>query len=446
MRFEKIDDAYLKGMYIDFVDRGSADLVGRWSSHLRWWNGRLAHNIDPYAKWTLNGIHADATTCLRNGQIVEGINFASQEYLNLASHPDVHAAAKQAIDAYGVHSAGSTTLMGQTRLSRELEERLSAFLGYRDCTVFPTGWGAGYGVIKALVTENDHVVIDVLAHACLQEGARNATDKIHTFPHLSLDGVRRRLERIRNEDPRAGILVVTETVFSMDSDVPDIGAMQDLCNAYGATLLVDAAHDIGAIGPTGRGYLELQGRIGVPDILMGSFSKTFASNGGFVASNNPALKIALYFNAGPLTFTNALSPMACAVVLKCLDIIESEEGAALREKLMANIIDLRHALQAAGFELLGGPSAIVPAVLGDTALSRLMTRYTLEAGAIVNLVEYPAVSRNSSRWRLQVMALHERRHIDRLVAIALKARETAQAHLAALTSERDMLAPEPEAA
>ncbi len=111
-----------------------------------------------------------------------------------------------------------------------LEERLAAFLGYADCTLFPTGWGAGYGVIKALVTEQDHVLIDVLAHACLQEGARNATSKVHHFPHLSNDGVRRRLERIRQEDPQAGILVVTETVFSMDSDVPDIGGLQALCN------------------------------------------------------------------------------------------------------------------------------------------------------------------------------------------------------------------------
>lgn len=364
------------------------------------------------------------------------MNFASQEYLNLASHPAVHEAAKQAIDAYGVHSAGSAALMGNTWLSRELEERLAAFLGYQDCTVFPTGWGAGYGVIKTLVRgAQDHVVIDVLAHACLQEGARSATPNVHPFRHLSNEGVRRHLERIRRDDPNAGILVATETVFSMDSDVPDLAELQVLCREYGAILLVDVAHDLGAIGPTGRGYLESQGMVGKPDVLMGSFSKAFASNGGFVACSNPGLKLALRYNCGPLTFTNALSPMQCAIVLKCLDIIESDEGAELRERLMNNIVYLRGALQSAGFKLLGRPSAIIPTVLGDNAVSRLATRYALEAGGIVNLVEFPAVPKGTSRWRLQVMALHERQHIDRFVAIATEARSKAEAHVTQLRAD-----------
>lgn len=430
--FEKIDDKFLEGVTVDFVDNSETNLISRWDKHYNWLEGRLDHNIDPYSKFTSNGIHTEGIAGYRDGRTITGVNFGSQEYLNLSSHPAVLGAAKDAIETYGVHSAGSAALMGNTKLSRELEDRLAAFLGYSDCTIFPTGWGAGYGVIKTLVRPTDHIVIDVLAHACLQEGARSATANVHTFPHLSNEGVRRRLERIRRDSPNAGILVVTETVFSMDSDVPNIDRLQELCRIHNAILLVDVAHDMGAIGPTGRGYLELQGLVGQPDILMGSFSKTFASNGGFVACNNPSLKLALRYNCGPLTFTNALSPVQCAIVLKALDIIESDEGAERRELLWNNVCYMRTVLSDAGFSLLGQPSAIIPTILGDNAFSRLMTRYTLEEGGIMNLVEYPAVSKNTCRWRLQVMALHKRYQIDRFVEIACTARSKALAHVAAL--------------
>src|SRR5262249_31776486 len=154
--FERIDDDYLNGIIVDFVDRERSDLIGRWSKHHDWWNGRASYNIDPYSKSTSNGIKPETQVRLRDGRPVEGVNFSSQDYLSLASHPAVHAAAKQAIDAFGVHSAGSAALMGNTTLSRALEARFAAFLGYADCTLFPTGWGAGYGVIRALVSENDH--------------------------------------------------------------------------------------------------------------------------------------------------------------------------------------------------------------------------------------------------------------------------------------------------
>ena len=171
--------------------------------------------------------------------------------------------------------------MGNTSLSVALEERLARFLGYEICTLFPIGWAAGYGIIKTLVRETDHVVIDILAHACLQEGARAATANVSRFPHLSTGAVEKRLKRIRDSDPRAGILVVTETLFSMDSDIPDIVALQALCRRYDATLLVDCAHDLGALGERGLGVLHAQDMVGKVDILMGSFSKTFASPGGW---------------------------------------------------------------------------------------------------------------------------------------------------------------------
>jgi glycine C-acetyltransferase len=364
------------------------------------------------------------------------VNFASQEYLNLATHPEVRLAAKEAIDIFGVHSAGSAALMGNTRLSLELEKRLAAFLGYKDCTVFPTGWGAGYGLVKTLVRQGDHVIIDRLAHACLQEGARAATGNVHLFPHLSNAAVGEHLRKIRQKNPTTGILVVSESLFSMDSDVPQIEELQDICSCEGATLMIDVAHDAGATGPAGGGYLELQCMAGKVDIVMGSFSKSFGSNGGFVACNDPALKLALRYNCGPLTFTNALSPVQAATVLKSLEIIEGEEGRILRERLMTNVLYMRERLTQVGLTPLGLPSAIVPVVLGTSAYSRLATRYAYEMGALVNLVEFPAVARGTSRWRIQVMANHTAEQIDRFVRIAEAACEKANEHLGATEIDR----------
>lgn len=415
-------DFVFDGATTDFADLSTPNLLDRHSPLTDWFNARAAAGVDPYCRVTTHRIGPDVEALQRNGTRTAGVNFGSQDYLNLASAPQVVGAAHAAAEKWGVHSAGSASLMGLTGLTTELEARVAAFLGLKDATVFPTGWGAGYGVIKTLVTPRDHVVIDLLAHACLQEGARNATGNIHTFPHLSTDAVKRRLARIRRDAPSAGILVVSETVFSMDSDVPDVAALQQICREHGATLLVDVAHDLGAIGETGRGYLEIQGIVGKVDIVMGSFSKTFASNGGFVASNHPALKLALRSGCGPLTFTNSMSPIQAAVVLKCFDIVESAEGAQRRERLMDNILYMREQLETHEFRIPGQPSAIIPVFLGDNATSRLMTRYALENGAVVNLVEYPAVSRNTCRWRVQVMADHTKQHIDKFVQIAVAAR------------------------
>lgn len=415
----------LESSVTEQYDSRAPNLLDRWNPHQAWWDARLTAAVDPYCRATLGRIEPVAETRMRDGIVHGGVNFASQDYLSLAGHPAIAEAAKQAIDRWGVHSAGSPALMGNSSLSVELERRLADFLGYDDCTVFATGWAAGYGVIKTLVQPHDYIVIDGLAHASLQEGARNATRNVFSVPHLSNAAVARRLERLRRDRPGAGILVVTETVFSMDSDVPDIAGLVDICRRFGATLLVDAAHDLGAIGPTGRGFLECQGMVGRPDVLMGSFSKTFASNGGFVACSHPALKQALRSSCCPLTFSNALSPVQAAIVLKALDIVEADEGRQRRERLLANADRLRSRLRSAGFDVLGEPSAIVPVILGGTALSRLATRYALEVGALVNLVEHPAVSMNSCRWRLQVMADHTGGQLDEMACIAAMAREKA---------------------
>lgn len=413
------------GATTDYYDAGNRELIDRWQPIADWLNARLERELDPYSKVSHSRIAPEIDAHDRAGRRFSGINFASQDYLALSSHPSVLKAAAEAAEAYGVHSAGSAALMGLTGLTVELEARVAGFVQCADATVFPTGWAAGFGAIRALVRPHDHIVIDVLAHACLQEAAVVSTKHVYRVRHCSASAVEQRLSRIRAADRDAGILVVTESLFSMDSDVAPLPALQDMCRTYGATLFVDVAHDLGALGDTGRGILEMLDMLGQTDIVMGSFSKTFASNGGFVASDHPALKLALRYGSGPLTFSNSLSPVQAAVVLEAFDLIESPGGALRRLDLIEKAEHLREALSAADFEVLGEPSAIVPVVLGDSAISREMTAHVLRSGALVNLVEYPAVARNGCRWRLQMMCTHTTEQIDRFVEMAVEARSAA---------------------
>jgi glycine C-acetyltransferase len=187
--------------------------------------------------------------------------------------------------------------------------------------------------------------------------------------------------------------------------------MQALCHEYNATLMVDVAHDLGCLGDDGRGHIGLQKMLGKIDIVMGSFSKTFASNGGFVASKSRAVKEYLRFYSPPCTFSNALSPVQAATVLKAFEIVDSAQGRELRAALMTNILALRSALGAANLEVYGDPSAIVCVKMGNEALARLVGRRLPDLGLIANLVEYPAVPKAQARFRMQVMARHSAENI-----------------------------------
>ncbi|APO75246.1 aminotransferase class1/class2 protein [Rhizobium etli 8C-3] len=406
----------------DHFAASETHLIKRWTPIGNWFHDRGKLGLDPYQKSTGGNILPFVSGSLRDGTPFSGVNFASQDYLSLSSHPRLVKAASDAAARYGVHSAGSAALMGNSDLSLQLEKKLEEFLGFKECTLFPTGWTAGYGIVRMLAQPGDHIVMDMLAHACLQEGAEASGAKIHRFPHLSNEGVERRLKRIRSSEPSSGILVVTETLFSMDSDSPHIKELQAVCTAYNAVLLVDCAHDLGCIGPTGRGVLELQDMVGKVDVLLGTFSKTFASIGGFVATQFDGFRTAVRACCGPQTFTNAMTPIQAAVILEALRIVESDEGQRRRLKLRDNIDYLRTQLKRHGFVTLGEPSAIVPVVVGDCSDARTMTSFMIKNGAIVNLVESPAVARNQSRWRLQVMSYHSHADIDTFIECALKAR------------------------
>src|SRR5215470_11339106 len=406
----------LTGSMRDFRALRGADLLGRVEGFYHWQELRRRRGLWPYSKSTEQAPRAVSVAKDDSGRSFRGLNFASQDYLGLSSDPEIKDLAKSVIEEYGVHSAGSPALCGNTKYSLKLEETISRFLQMEHTVLYPTGWAAGYGVIKALVGAADHVVMDSLSHACLQEGANSATRNVHLHGHLNLRSLRRHLNRIRSTDTESAILVVTESLFSMDSDVPDLAAIQELCREFNATLLVDVAHDLGAIGEGGRGFIGVQNMLGKIDIIMGSFSKTFASNGGFVCCNSPAVRQYLKFYGCSATFSNALSPVQAATVNRAFDIVESDKGRELRRLLMKRVLQLRKKLTEAKFEIIGVPSAIVPVLVGDEALARMVSRRLPELGVVANLVEYPAVAKHNARFRLQVMPNHTLEHVSELVA------------------------------
>ncbi|HEY1747954.1 MAG TPA: aminotransferase class I/II-fold pyridoxal phosphate-dependent enzyme [Xanthobacteraceae bacterium] len=400
----------------DFRELRGRDLIARVSNFYEWQRLRRSQGLWPYSKATEQAPLAVTAARDDNGLRFSGLNFATQDYLGLSSDPEIKEVAKAVVDEYGVHSAGSSALAGNTKYSLRLEQTISEFLNLEHTVLYPTGWAAGYGVIKGLVRPNDHVVLDGLAHACLQEGAYSATSNVHLHGHLNVDSVRRHLKRIRAKDAENGIMVVTESLFSMDSDSPDLRTMQELCREYDATLMVDVAHDLGAMGQSGRGFIGMQGMTGQIDIVMGSFSKTFASNGGFVACNSPAVKQYLKFYGCSATFSNALSPVQAATVAKAFEIVRSEKGKQLRYKLLKRVVQMRDALTAAGLSVIGDPSAIVPVLVGDEALARMVSRRLPELEVIANLVEYPAVAKGNARFRLQMMPSHTDENVMELAA------------------------------
>jgi 7-keto-8-aminopelargonate synthetase-like enzyme len=406
-----VPEVALKGSMRDFrVPKGS-NLLDRVQGFYDWQSLRRRHGVWPFSRATQSGPSAVCTAQDDSGHAMVGVNFASQDYLSLSSHPEIKATALRTVEQFGVHSAGSPALVGNTRDSIALERKIADFLHMPEAVLFPTGWAAGYGAIRGLVRSADHIVIDALAHVCLQEGANAATRNIYTHRHLDLDHCRHWLQTIRAKDTENGIMVVTEGLFSMDSDTPEIAALQDLCHEYNATLLVDVAHDLGALGEDGRGHIGAQKMLGKVDLVMGSFSKTFASNGGFVACRNRAVKEYMRFYSPSATFSNALSQVQAAVVLKAFEIVESAEGHALRRELMTNILNLRDTLREKGMDFYGDPSAIVCVKVGTEKVARLVSRRLPDLGLLANLVEYPAVAKGAARFRMQVMAKHTPQNI-----------------------------------
>lgn len=421
-----------------FARLRGTNLLSRTEAFAEWRMRRLAADVWPFSRVLQRAPGPTTTMRDETGREVAGINFGSHDYLGMAGHPLIREAAARALAEFGPHVSCSPILQGNTRLSLELERALGEWLGLDHVLLFPTGWAAGFGVITALVRPDDHVVMDRLAHASLQQGAQAATRNLHLHRHLDVAAAEHALREIRARDATNAILMVSEGLFSMDSDTPDLAALQRMCRAYDATLLVDVAHDLGATGPGGTGMLGAQGVLDEVDLIVGSGSKTFAANAGFVATRSPAVKQYLKAYGGPHLFSSGLSPINAAVFLEAIRIAIGAEGDARRARVQEVAAIVRVRCEQHKIPCYGVPSPIVAVPIGSEKLARLAAGALWRAGVFAHLVEFPAVPVGAARVRLLAMADHEDEHAraaaDRVVAsiaearIALALLESAEAY------------------
>lgn len=331
----------------------------------------------------------------------------SNNYLGLANNKSVKLASAKAVKDYGVGCVGSRFLNGTHTLHVELESRLAKFIGKEDALVFSTGMQTNLGVISALVGKDDFIVADKLMHASLLDGCKLSDGKLIRFRHNNMEDLERILKSIEG---KGGILIVVDGVYSMEGDLANLPEIVKLKEKYGARLLVDDAHSTGVLGKKGRGtpeHFKLEDKV---DLIMCSFSKSFASVGGFIAASTEIVHY-LKHHSRSLIFSASLPPAVAASILAALKILEKKP--ALGKKAASNAEYLRVHLRDMGYNVgHATPAAIVPIMLGQSMTTFKMWRALYDEGVFVTPVIPPAVPENQAMIRISTMAIHEKKHLD----------------------------------
>ena len=334
--------------------------------------------------------------------------FGSNDYLDLINHPKVKESAIQAIKKYGSGCSGSRLLNGTLDIHVKLEEELAAFVHKEAALIFGTGFQANYATLSALTEKGDVMICDHNLHASLVEGWLRSQARTMRFRHNDLDHFERCLE---NCPPEEKIFIVSEGVFSMEGDIADLQGILKLAKPYGARTYVDEAHGIGVLGPTGAGAAEHLGVLDDVDIVMGTFSKSLASVGGFIAAERAVVDY-LKHTARPFVFSASLPAASVAAVGAALQIMKKEPQR--REHLLRIAGVLRDELRARGFAVLPGETAIVPVVIEKELDLCRLCKELLAQGIYINPVLRPAAAQNLLR--ISVTAAHTQDHVDRLIS------------------------------
>ncbi|MCB0717260.1 MAG: aminotransferase class I/II-fold pyridoxal phosphate-dependent enzyme [Bacteroidetes bacterium] len=349
----------------------------------------------------------DGTRAIINGN--EVIMAGSNNYLGLTSDPRVIEAAKTAISNYGTGCTGSRFLNGTLDLHIQLEHELAEFMGKEACILYSTGYMTNQGVIQALAGKSDIIFSDKDNHACIVAGTQVAIAPTKRYRHNDLDHLRKLLERSEEETPGAGKLIVTDGVFSMSGVLALVPELVDIAEQYGAALMLDDAHAVGVIGPGGRGsaaFFDLTDRV---DITTGTFSKSFASLGGFAAGNHSVIEYIRHTSSAHI-YSASMPPANVATVLKCLEILKAEPE---RLERLWEISDyMRRGFKELGFNVWTSQTPIIPVVISDMMTSLKFWKDLLEAGVFVNPVVPPAVPRGQSLMRTSYMATHTNDDLD----------------------------------
>jgi 8-amino-7-oxononanoate synthase len=347
----------------------------------------------------------------------ETIMLGSNNYLGLTGDPRVKQAARDALETYGTGLTGSRLLNGTTPLHLELESELADWMGTEDAIVSTTGYQANLGCIGTILEPGDTVICDSGDHASILDGCRLSGARLRPFRHNRMDKLETMLERAA--DDGGGVLVVVDGVFSMEGDVCDLPAIVELCKCYGARLMVDEAHGVGVLGARGAGACELFGLEDEVDLRMGTFSKSLASCGGFIAG--PA-DVVEYLRVASRSFIFSASgvPAAVGAALEALRVIRSD-GPPLFEKLLANAEYLREGLRQLGLKVIEpgtlpdgsvATTPVVPVMVGDDWQAVLLWKALFDAGVYTNVAIHPAVPPGGALLRTSLMATHEPEHLN----------------------------------
>ena len=338
----------------------------------------------------------------------------SNNYLGLTGHPHVKEAAIKAVEKYGTGCSGSRYLTGTLDLHIELEKRLAKFFNKEAVLLFSTGYQSAQGVIPTLVQRNDFVISDKDNHACIVAGTlmtKGAMGGLVRYKHNDMDD----LESVISKLPAdSGKLIVSDGVFSTGGEIVDLPRLNSIAKKYGARVMVDDAHAVGVIGKGGRGTaseFNLEDEI---DLTMGTFSKTFASLGGFVAGTERVINFLKHFSPA-LIFSASPTPASVASALAALDVLEAEPERVT--KLVDNATYMRKNLTAKGFNIIDGRTAIVPVIVGDDALAFKMWRLLYDNGVFVNVFISPGVPQGRQMMRTSYMATHEKEHLDEIIHV-----------------------------
>jgi glycine C-acetyltransferase len=342
--------------------------------------------------------------------VVDGkraLNFCSNNYLGLANHPRLRAAAQQAVDRYGVGPAAVRTIAGTMDLHLQLEERLAKFKGVESAITFQSGFTANLATLPALVGKEDAIFSDELNHASIIDGSRLSGARIIRYAHCDPEDLERVLHEERGKYPRA--LVVTDGVFSMDGDMAPLDQIYEVTRRHDAILMVDDAHGEGVVGRGGRGIVDHFNLHGKVDVEVGTLSKAFGVVGGVVAGS-PLVVEWLRQRGRPFLFSSAMTVPDTAACLAAVDILE--ESTELVDKLWENTEYFKHEMKRAGFDTGQSVTPITPVMLGEAPLAQQFSRELFDHGVFAMALGFPTVPRGKARIRVMISAAHEREDLD----------------------------------
>ncbi|HOY14820.1 MAG TPA: glycine C-acetyltransferase [Saprospiraceae bacterium] len=356
-----------------------------------------------------------ASITLSNGK--EVLNFCANNYLGLSSHPEVIAAAQQALDQRGFGMSSVRFICGTQDIHKELEAKIAAFVGAEDAILYAAAFDANGGLFEPLLDADDAIVSDALNHASIIDGVRLCKAKRYRYANNDMADLEKNLQAAKAEGAKK-IMIATDGVFSMDGYIAQMDKVCELAEQYGAMVMVDDCHASGFVGPTGRGSAEHCGVWGKPTITTGTFGKALGgASGGFTAGPKPIIEL-LRQRSRPYLFSNTLAPSIVAASIAVLDMLAGENP--LIEKVQKNTNRFRKGMKDAGFDILEGTHPITPVMLYDAKLAQQFAAALLEEGIYVIGFFFPVVPKDKARIRVQISAAHTEAQIDQAIAAFTK--------------------------